>query len=305
MGNGIPFNSNIDSDKVDPRSLARDLLALFPQRFVQSLLASCFVFCASASLIAQGNGGKVTYPHNVFWSKTEINQLDNNYRWGAGLDFVYRRKSGLAERSMFAEPLRESIRPWIHYQFSMNSRFSISPLGYMNTNEYLGKPEDVLREPYHELRTTFQYFHHQKTPNGKWMHTWRYRYELRWQEVPGTNDYRFLTRFRFRYRIRYVFTGNDFYRDNTLYTAVSNEIGLNLGKNVLYNTFNQNRLYVGLGYRFLTGARVEFRYVDRIRTRGATGLEFDHGRGLMIGIYVDSVTSLGKTYDTYRVKYTD
>lgn len=256
----------------------------------------------TASLCAQDR--KVVYPHNVFWSKTEINQLDSRQRWGLGLDFVYRRKSGLTDRNMFAEPLRESIRPWLHYQFSAYARLSLSPLGYMNTNEYLGKESDLLRLPYHELRTTLQFFHHQKARNGKWMHTWRYRYELRWQERPAQEDYRFFTRFRFRYRIRYVITGNDFYKNNTWYAAVSNEIGLNMGKNVVLNTFNQNRLYVGVGCRFLNAVRAEVRYVDRIRTRGATGFEFDHGRGLMLGLYVDNLTSIGKL-DSHSIKFTD
>lgn len=261
-----------------------------------------FLYTFPDELIAQDQ--KVIYPHHVFWSKTEINQLDKRQHWGLGLDFVYRRKSGLENRNMFAEPLRESIRPWVHYQFSANARLSVSPLGYMHTNEYLGKESDLLRPDYHELRTTIQFFHHQKMRSGKWMHTWRYRYELRWQERPGQDDYRFFTRFRFRYRIRYVITGNDFYRDNTWYAAVSNEIGLNMGKNVVLNTFNQNRLYVGIGLRFLNAMRAEVRYVDRFRTRGGTGYEFDQGRGLMIGVYVDNLTNIGKV-DTHAIKFTD
>lgn len=264
-------------------------------------LTAAALFLASI-LCAQDQ--KVIYPHNVFWSKMEINQLDNRQRWGLGVDFVYRRKSSLTDRSMFAEPLRESFRPWIHYQFSAYARLSVSPIGYMHTNEYLGKESDLSRLPYHELRSTIQFFHHQKARNGKWMHTWRYRYELRWQEQPGRDDYRFFTRFRFRYRIRYVITGNDFYKNNTWYAAVSNEIGLNVGKNVVLNTFNQNRLYIGIGCRFLTAARVELRYIDRLRTRGATGYEFDHGRGLMLGICVDNLTSIGKM-DTHAIKFTD
>jgi hypothetical protein len=213
--------------------------------------------------------------------------------WGVGADFVYRRKNEFAQGDMFQSPLRESIRPWVHYQFSPVSRFSISPIGYMNTNEYVGKDEDLFRSDYHEWRTTLQYFHHQKVANGKIMHTWRYRYELRWQYQPPVDDYRFFTRFRFRYRIRYVINSNDFYENNIWYLAASNEIGLNLGQNVTLNTFNQNRLYIGVGHRFLNAARLELRYVNRFRTRG-TGFEFDNGQGIMIGAYIDQVSIFGK-----------
>jgi hypothetical protein len=248
---------------------------------------------------------KVIYPHNVFWSKIELNQLDKNLKFGLGLDFVYRRKSGLEDNNMFSERLRESIRPWLHYQFSPYSRFSLSPIGYMFTNEYLGKPSDLNRLPYHELRTTFQFFHHTKQLNGRIMHTWRYRYELRWQDNPLTDEYRFFTRFRFRYRIRILLNSNDFYKDKTAYLSFSNEIGLNLGKNVVLNTFNQNRLYLGVGYRMFNVMRVELRYVNRIRTRGATGFEFDNGQGIMIGIYFDALKGFGKKDDEYKIQFTD
>jgi hypothetical protein len=237
---------------------------------------------------------KIIYNHAVFWSKTEVNEIFRNGEspFGAGLDFVYRRKSGLNNNNMISERLRESIRPWVHYQFSPSARFSLSPLGYMFTNEYLGKESDLNRKPYHELRTTFQFFNHVYQFNKKIMHTFRYRYELRWQDNPATDQYRFFTRFRYRYRIRYVINKPNIYYNHALYAAVSNEIGLNLGKNVVMNTFNQNRLYIGMGYRMFNAMRVEFRYVDRFRTRGATGFEFDHGRGFMIGIYIDSIKQL-------------
>ena len=247
---------------------------------------------------------KIIYPHNAFWSKIELNQLDNQAKWGLGLDFVYRRKSSILTDNMFALPLRESLRPWIHYQFSEYARFSLSPLGYMNTNEYIGKPEDFDREPFYELRTTFQFFHHIKQWNGRLMHTWRYRYELRWQEQPGEEDLRFFTRFRFRYRLRCMLNSTNFYDDKTLYLAGSNEFGLNLGRNVTLNTFNQNRLYLGIGYRFLNVVRAELRYIERFRTRGSNAAEFDKDRGFMIAVSFDSMIGIGKEKD-YKVKYTD
>ena len=248
-------------------------------------------------------GQKTTYNHVVFWNKTEVNEIFDN-KWGLGADFVFRSKSGLQDNNPFSERLRESFRPWINYQFSDYSRFSFSPIGFMRTHEYLGKESDLLRDPYSELRTTFQFFHHQKQLNGKIMHTWRYRYELRWQS-PLTDDERFFTRFRFRYRIRYMINSTNFYENRTIYAAVSNEIGLNIGKNVVYNTFNQNRLYVGLGIRVKNTLRIELRYVNRYRTRGATGLEFDRGQGVMLGIYFDGIRNFGKDSETHRIQYTD
>ena len=262
------------------------------------LLLLSLSFCVG--LFAQQ---KVIYPHTVFWSKTEVNEIFKN-GWGVGGDFVYRRKSGLNNNNMFDRRLRESFRPWVHYQFSPYARLSFSPLGYMQTEEYFAIPQDTARLPYHELRSTLQFFHHIKQWKGRIMHTWRYRYELRWQERAGLDEYRFFQRFRLRYRIRVLFNTNDFYENGVIYAAISNEFGLNFGRNVYLNTFNQNRLYVGVGMRFLEAIRVEARYVNRIRTRGATGFEMDNGQGFMLGIYVDQVSSIGRK-NIQSVRFSD
>lgn len=259
------------------------------------------LFLISITVTSQDR--KIVYPHSVFWHKTEVNEFFNE-KFGVGADFVYRSKNEMNQGSMFDSHNRTSFRPWINYQFSKTSRFSVSPIGYMHTNEYIGKPEDYDKPEFHEWRSTLQFFHHYKHRNGKWMHTWRYRYEFRWQERPGNDDYRFLTRFRFRYRIRYMINSNDFYDDKTLYAMASNEIGLNIGKNVTYNTFNQNRLYIGVGYRFLNTVRAELRYVNRFRTRGATGIEFDSDNGFMLGIYIDQLSNLWKS-DIQKVRFAD
>lgn len=276
---------------------------MYKKHLLQTILytITCFLTLSEG----RTQDAKVIYPHSVYWSKLELNELFGDYGpWGVGLDFVYRRKSGLEDNFMFSERLRESVRPWVHYQFGPNARFSFSPIGYMRTHEYLGKPSDLNRLPYYELRSTLQFFHHSKQLNGKIMHTWRYRYEFRFQEQPSTESFRYFNRFRFRYRVRYIINGNNFYKNKTWYLAASNELGINIGKNVVLNTFNQNRLYLGVGYRFLNAIRVEARYLDRLRTRGATGYEFDHGRGFMLGIYVDMVSSISRS-NIQPVRYTD
>lgn len=263
-----------------------------------------FIIPALLTCATAAQDSKVVYPTQTFWSKLEVNDFGESGKWGWGLDGIIRRKNEFGQGSIFMSPMRESIRPWVHYQFSPLSRLSISPLGYMHTTEYVANPEDLLREPYHELRTTLQYFHHQKVAKGRIMHTWRYRYEFRWQERPGSDEYRFTNRFRVRYRIRYLLNSKDFYENKTAYLMASNELGINIGENVVWNTFNQNRLYLGIGIRFLTAVRGELRYVDRFRTRGATGFEFDLDRGLMACIYVDMLRRVGSK-DIPMVRFVD
>lgn len=265
-------------------------LLTMQQRLYTTVVSVLFSLVSFSSF---GQAQKTVYNHRVFWHKTEFNQIFKNH-FGVGGDFVLRTKNELGQGNMFSSPLRESFRPWVHYQFSEYARLSVSPVGIMHTNEYIGKVEDYARLDYKEWRTTFQFFHHKKQWQGRIIHTWRYRYELRWQEQPANDDFRFFTRFRFRYRIRILMNNKTFYENYVAYAAISNELGINVGKNVVLNIFNQNRLYVGFGTRVLNSLRVELRYVDRFRTRGATGYEFDHGRGFMVGIYIDQLSDLGK-----------
>jgi hypothetical protein len=159
----------------------------------------------------------------------------------------------------------------------------------MRTDDYVARPEDFLRPIVHEYRTTLQFFHHLKMLDGRLMHTWRYRYELRWQQREGSEDIRFLQRFRLRYRLRVMLNKTNFYEDGVWYAMASNEIAFNFGKSVPY-MFNQNRIYAGIGTRFLNSVRVELRYVNQFRTRASVGYEYDDAHGIMVGLYLDQIS---------------
>jgi len=269
-----------------------------------AFLILCSLVISNLDIFSQN---QEIFNHSVFWSKTEVNEIffeeGKQEAWGAGLDFVYRRKNEMGEGSMFDARLRESIRPWVHYQFSPYVRLSVSPIGMMFTDDYKGKESDFNRLPYRELRSTIQLFHHIKQLDDKIMHTWRYRWEFRNQENANTEEWRFFQRFRIRYRLRWVFDGDNFYENNMWYLAGSSELGINVGNNVTYK-FNQNRIYLGIGHRFFNAARLELRYLDRFRVRGGSGFEYDHGRGIMLGIYIDQITGLG-LYDIQPVRASD
>jgi hypothetical protein len=238
---------------------------------------------------------KIVYPHNVFWHKTEVHEMFNQGKgpWGVGLDFIARTRDELQDGDRFGTLYRVKFRPWINYQFNERARFSLSPIALMRTVEYVGKPEDIPRVPYKEWRTTFQFYHHSYSVGKKFMHTYRHRYELRWQERQNDlGTYRFFMRYRIRYRLRYMINKDSFYKDRVWYGMFSNELGINIGQNVVMNTFNQNRLYVGIGHRFANTIRAELRYVDRFRARGSTGFEFDHAKGPMFALFVDQVSGI-------------
>ncbi len=257
-----------------------------PSIFLRSLLV-----LLPAALAAQPN--KSVYHHQTLWTKAEVNDFTTDGEWGWGVDAILRRKNELGTGFITDAPMRESFRPWLHRQITPTARLSISPIGVMHTTEYVGKPEDRDRPSYKEFRTTMQFFHHHKQYGGKLMHTWRYRYELRWQERPDTDEYRYANRLRVMYRVRYALNSPDIYQDGTWYAMAQSEVGLNAGRAIETNFFNQHRMYLGVGRRFLNSARVEFRYVDRFRARGGAPYEFDHDHGFMVMFGIDQLRLLG------------
>jgi hypothetical protein len=246
---------------------------------------------------------KVYYPHGVLWGKIEVAEIFEGKTWGIGGDVLQRRATGLGGSNPLERVLRTSIRPWFHFQFGSDARLSVSPLSYHFSQPFAALDQDLDNPNTYELRSSVQFFHHLRQKQGKLMHTWRYRLEFRNRAEIGESDFTSFFRLRLRYRFRYMFNAPDFYTPGVLYTANSVELGLNMGSPVVYNTFNQNRIYAGVGYRFLNSARVELRYVDRIRTRGS-GFEFDHERGIMISVTVDQISYLGRRY-TKPIKYAD
>jgi hypothetical protein len=175
---------------------------------------------------------------------------------------------------------------------------------YVRTNEYVSTPEDYDRLPYEEYRITLQFFHHFKHGNGRLMHTWRYRQELRIQERPVEEHYRVTNRHRFYYRLRCVLTGNHFYRNNTRYAFGANELHMNIGVNDLPVSFSQNRMSLGMGIRVLNSVRIEAMYFDRLRSNRGQLNVFDRAQGMMFGLYIDQITSIGRK-DIDPVRFVD
>jgi hypothetical protein len=257
---------------------------------------------ASFGALAQTQGKQI-YRHGLLWGKIEATQIFEDKTWGIGGDVIHRRGTDLDGRDPLERGLRTSYRLWLHVQLGTDARFSVSPLSYHTTEAYLGKAEDLDVPNSYELRSSAQLFHHLRQKQGRLMHTWRYRLEYRHRSNIGETDFTSFMRLRLRYRFRYMLNAPDFYTPGVLYAAGSAELGLNMGRSIVYNTFNQNRIYAGIGYRFLNTARVELRYLDRFRSRG-TGFEFDHGRGVMLLLMVDQITYLGRRY-TKPLKYAD
>ena len=90
-------------------------------------------------------------------------------------------------------------------------------------------------------------------------------------ELIVEDDYLFLNRLRYMFRIQMPLKGNEIV-NKTPYAAAYNEIFIGFGKNVNENIFDQNRIGLLLGYKFNSNLRIEGGYLNQ---RVQLGREID------------------------------
>ena len=88
---------------------------------------------------------------------------------------------------------------------------------------------------------------------------------------------------RFRYRLQGEYT---FWKKENQYlkAILYDEIMINAGKNVVYNTFDQNRIYASLQYGISSAVAVELGYLNSFQQR-ATGVDYFDRNIIRLSIY--------------------
>ncbi len=142
--------------------------------------------------------------------------------------------------------------------------------------------EQPVLTPFNEHRIWQQFALQQKT--GKLAFHHRYRLEQRYLESVkllsnGAYEYDgYLLRHRARYRmmITMPLTQRES-MSNSLFVVWSDEIFIGLGDGVIQNFFDQNRMYLGLGYRFNAMTNLQLGYLNqRILKLDRTRQENNH-----------------------------
>jgi hypothetical protein len=149
------------------------------------------------------------------------------------------------------------FRPYIHYQPNPNIRFSLMPLGWIGSNRFKdGSPSAF----FSELRIAPQVILTQTI--GRVRFDSRLRYEFRWiGQNQDINSKSFLyggdfstTTFRQRFRYQFKMTiplNHAKMDDKTWYAQAYDEMFVNMGEKVPNtNLFDQNRVMLGVGYKY-------------------------------------------------------
>lgn len=195
------------------------------------------------------------------------------------------------------------FRPWLHYQFNPNIRFSLMPLGWIGSNRFKeGEPYAF----FSEIRVSPQVMFTQNF--GRVRIDNRLRYEFRWfGQNQDVNNKSFLyggdfstTTFkeRFRYQLKVTVPINHAKMDdNTLYAQTYNELFVNTGEQVANtNLLDQNRVLIGLGYKFNKYLAVEAGYMQQtiFKFNNATKSNVDINNIIQLNLAVSNFEQLFK-----------
>ncbi|HSD13930.1 MAG TPA: DUF2490 domain-containing protein [Flavobacterium sp.] len=205
-------------------------------------------------------------------------------KWGLHTEFQWRRSEG------FSDPMQNQVRLGLDYK--INKTYMVTAgWSYVETFEYGELAKETPTPKYNQFKFNEQRIWQQFVINhehvGRFHYDSRFRLEQRWianlvkengvdytrpsdaylAANPGAEDWRFRQRARYRFRVQ-VPLSNPEMKDNTLFLVASDEIFANFGKHTTANIFDQNRLYLALGWRFNKDFNIQTGYMNQFIEKG-------------------------------------
>lgn len=222
----------------------------------KSLLIFCLLWICNLSVFAQKE--KVENINTWFYY---LGNHKFHEKWGLHSDFQYRRKDFLAEKSQFLG------RIGVEYCLGQGIQVTV---GYAFSRLFLRENQSDFASD--ENRFWEQLSINQSVNRTKIQHRFRLeqRFMEKWNTAENSNVYLAETvlNHRIRYRLMLLIPINkNEMQDQTLFANLFNEVMLGLGKKDQPLSFDQNRLYAGLGWRFNDRFNVQigyqFQYVEK------------------------------------------
>lgn len=181
-----------------------------------------------------------------------FNQTRFTNKFGIWADVHYRRTEDFTGR-----PFQFLFRPAVTYFIKDNLRVNI---GYAFVSHFPGKGLNTTR---YEHRPWQQIWWNQKyvgLTTLQWL-----RLEQRFNEkvVSDVKQEGYNYNFRVRYNMSFFIPlkGKEM-AAKTPFAAVMNELFLNFGDRIVYNTFDQNRFFAGFGYQFTSHLNAQLGYMN-------------------------------------------
>jgi hypothetical protein len=226
------------------------------------------LFAAGGSISPAETVEKVTADNHNLWLNYVGDHPVGKGPWGLHLELQNRRSDWGGDWQQVL------VRPGINYQFSPAIRFSA---GYCYVHTF-PNGEYPIAADFPEHRAWEQVLHKFQFLDLDFQQ--RLRLEHRWIGEVGLDrngdsellDWRAENRFRYMLRTDIPLT-----EDRKLYLALWDEVFFNFGGNVKGNTFDQNRVFFGLGRKITDATRLEVGYMEQtIQRRGGLIQDNDH-----------------------------
>jgi hypothetical protein len=177
------------------------------------------------------------------------------------------------------------IRPGLNFYLNDKMFFNVSYL-YLETFPY-GKFPAKTKYPEHAIWESFNV----KSKHKMFEWITRFQLEQRFIKVPIAKDSLnyivgdavFSNRLRILNRLSIPFKGQDIV-DNSFYFTVFDELFINFGKNVSKNLFDQNRTFIGVGYKIPKLGRLEVGYMAQTILK-ADAIKMENNHILQIALF--------------------
>lgn len=160
-------------------------------------------------------------------------------------EMQYRRQNGFGNENMLDKDLMFTFRNWVHYQWSDDLKFSISPFSRFTHYKIIQSKADETAEPKGETRFSAAVELQNKiSPKAYFVEKAALEYRVFGKPLPG------ITRYRMRWGFRYDFT-------EKLKWGVYHELLLNLRGIPFDHFFDHYRLGLSLEYKVFPNLKAE------------------------------------------------
>jgi hypothetical protein len=213
-----------------------------------------FILYVLIMIVTPGHGQSVqreVHHRDQLWVGY-FNQTRLTDKFGFWLDVHYRQTDHFIDR-----PFQFLVRPAVTWFIRDNLRFNV---GYAYANHFPAKGLSTSRP---EHRAWQQIWWNQKY-TGLTTLQWL-RLEQRFNHKIANDVLE--DGYNFNYRLRYNMSffiplkGKEMIA-RTPFAVVMNEVFLNFGGKIVYNTFDQNRFFAGLGYQFTSHLNAQLGYMN-------------------------------------------
>lgn len=190
-----------------------------------------------------------------------FNQTRFSDKWGFWSDVHFR-----ATHDFVREPSKFLFRAGVMYYLTDDFKLTN---GYNFINHFPEEGHANVSMPEHRLWHQLQlHTKYGKVRTMQWL-----RLEERWRHnIKNDNElaagYRFDTRLRYNFMLNVPLSKKGIV-PKSFFVALNDEIFVNLSRKIVYNTFDQNRFFVGLAYQTDSHANLQVGYMNVYQQLGA------------------------------------